>query len=173
MRYRIIGIFIIMIALLDQTTLLYILLSISALSIILIFWIIRLEIKVRRFTKGKNGKSLEETILHLKQEHQDMTAFRDEMEHYLKNVEQRLHSSIRSIETVRFNPFNENSGNQSFATAFADESGNGVILSSIYARNRMSVFAKPILKFTSSHELTTEEKETIDRAKKKLNKNDA
>ena len=153
---------------LDQTILLYILLIVSAISIILGFWVIRLELKVRRFTFGKNGKSLEETLVYLKEEHARMAQFRDDMEQYLKGVERRLSSSVRSIETIRFNPFNENSGTQSFATALTDEHGNGLILSSIYARERTSVFAKPISKFTSSYELTAEEKDTLMRVQESL-----
>ena len=42
-----------------------------------------------------------------------------------------------------------------------DEDGNGVVLSSLYSRERMSVFAKPIKNNKSEYELTAEEKEAL------------
>jgi hypothetical protein len=92
------------------------------------------------------------------------------MEGYLHIVEERLKKSIRGVETVRFNPFKGtgDGGNQSFATALIDEEGNGVVISSIFARDRTSIFSKPIYKYVSSHELSEEELEAITKAKAKM-----
>jgi hypothetical protein len=67
------------------------------------------------------------------------------MEEYLTTVEKRLKKSIQGVETVRFNPFKGTGagGNQSFSTAFVNEKGDGVVLTSMYARDRISMFAKP------------------------------
>jgi hypothetical protein len=62
---------------------------------------------------------------------------------------------------VRFNPFEDAGSNQSFAIGLLNEQGDGVVVSSLYARERMSVFAKPIQQHNSSHELTTEEYSVI------------
>jgi len=157
-----------MIPVLDQNILLYILLFISILSLCALFFAIRTELKLRRFMVGKNGKSLEGSLHNLKENYEETSRFQTEIETYLKSVESRLHKSIQGVGVVRFNPFAENSGNQSFATAFVDEDGSGVIFSSIYARERMSIFAKPISQFASEYELTTEEKDALSRAQKAL-----
>jgi hypothetical protein len=60
-------------------------------------------------------------------------------------------------------------GNQSFSTSFVNENGDGVVISSMYSRDRISIFAKPINKFKSQFETTEEEKQVIERAKKDLN----
>lgn len=141
----------------------------SAGILLLVLWIIRLEVKISRLLKGKNAKSLEGSILSLIDEQKNMSKFRKEMEVYLENVEKRLRKSVRGVDTIRFNPFKgAGGGNQSFATAFIDEEGNGVMLSSIYSRDRMSVFAKPIEKFNSSFDLSEEEKTAISKAKTKM-----
>ena len=49
--------------------------------------------------------------------------------------------------------------------AFLNDEGDGVIMSSLYARDRMSIFAKPIKKGKSEFELSAEEKEVLDKAK--------
>ena len=71
------------------------------------------------------------------------------------------------MHTVRFNPFKGTGagGNQSFATALLNENGDGVVLSSLYSRERVSVYAKPVQKFSSEYELSGEEKQAIKSAK--------
>jgi len=46
-----------------------------------------------------------------------------------------------------------------------DEEGNGVVLSSLYSRERMSIFAKPIKGGRSEYDLTAEEKEALNKAR--------
>lgn len=141
----------------------------SASILLLVLWIVRIEFKMRRLLRGKNAKSLEGSILSLIEDQKNMTQFRKEMEVYLEKVEKRLQKSVRGVDTIRFNPFKgAGGGNQSFATAFVNEEGNGVILSSIYSRDRMSVFAKPLEKFESPFDLTDEEKTAITKAKAKM-----
>jgi len=85
-------------------------------------------------------------------------------------AELRLRSTLQGVGLVRFNPFEGQGqgGNQSFAIAFLDEYSNGVVLSTLYARDRVGVYAKPIEKGISTYELTNEEKEAIERARDTL-----
>jgi hypothetical protein len=75
----------------------------------------------------------------------------------LEKAVERIARSVRSAGAVRFNPFQSGDG-QSFAAAFLDEKGDGVILSTLSLRERVSVFAKPVKNYASPHELTEEEK---------------
>lgn len=144
--------------------------ALSAVLIFLVVWIMRLERKIKKFTKGKDGKSLEGSMVSLKAEQDNLMNFRKDTENYLKDAEKRLRRSAQSIETIRFNPFkgDGSGGNQSFATAFLNENGDGLVMSSLYARDRVSIFSKPIKKFSSEFELSGEEKKVVDNAKKKL-----
>lgn len=147
----------------------YLIYALGAILIFLVLWIMHLEKKLKNFTRGKNGKSLEESMVMLKSGQDDLIDFRKDMEQYLTEVEKRLRRSTQSIETIRFNPFKGSGagGNQSFATAFLDENGDGLILSSLYARDRVSIFSKQIKKFKSEIELSEEEKKVIENAKGK------
>jgi Protein of unknown function (DUF4446) len=140
------------------------------LLLVLIALIIILHLKVRRLTAGKNGVSLEGAIGTIVKGLENEVRFKKEMEKYLTEVEKRLARSTRSIETVRFNAFSGMGvgGNQSFATALINEHGDGVIISTLNARERMSVFAKPIKAFASEFELSPEEEEALKRAKTNL-----
>lgn len=146
------------------------LLVLSGIVIVLALWIIRLEVKLHRFTRGKDGKNLEASILSIKRGHENIEQFRGEMEAYLRNVETRLARSVRDVRTVRFNPFKESGtgGDQSFATALLSEEGDGVILSSLYTRDRVSMFAKPVSQYNSDHELTKEEQAVLEKSRQSL-----
>ncbi|MCW9054671.1 MAG: DUF4446 family protein [Candidatus Pacebacteria bacterium] len=141
--------------------------ALGTLLVFLLVWNIRLEIKVRRLLMGKDARSLEDTIKNIRDGHSRLSLFQNEVEQYLQSVEVRLRRSVQGVGTIRFNPFKGvgTGGNQSFSTAFLNEDGDGVVISTLYARDRMSFFSKPIEKFASPHELSDEEKEAIQRAK--------
>lgn len=71
---------------------------------------------------------------------------------------------IQHVGVVRFNPFSDTGGDQSFAIALADGQGSGVLVSSLHARDTTRVYAKPLIGWSSSHSLTDEEKQAIERA---------
>ena len=89
------------------------------------------------------------------------------MEEYLLSVEKRLKKSVQSVSTVRFNPFKGtgSGSNQSFSTTFLNEERDGVIISSLYSREHISVYSKPVVKGASEYELSDEEKESLEKAK--------
>jgi len=66
---------------------------------------------------------------------------------------------------VRFNPFRDTGGNQSFAWAIVDGYGNGVILASLHSREGTRIYAKPLNRWESPYSLTDEEQEAIARAR--------
>jgi len=143
----------------DTNTILYILGAIVLVTVILAVY---QEIRLRRLLRGKNAATLEDTMLELMKEIETLKTARREIENYLKIAERRLRRAISGVGMIRFNPFKGTSGsNQSFSAAFLNEEGNGVVLSSLYSRDRVSVFAKPIKERASEYELTEEEKEAI------------
>ena len=144
---------------------LYLIYASLALLILAILWLIRFEIKLRRLQGGKN-QSLDKAISEIRKDLSAIMEYRDESEKYLENVERRIRKSVTGVETIRFNPFrgDGSGGNQSFSTAFVNEEGDGVVISSLYSRERVSVFAKPIKKMSSEYEMTAEEKESLRKA---------
>lgn len=128
-------------------------------------WVIKTEKRLRRFFIGKKAKDLEDTIVNLEEEISKLKKAKESAEKEIKEINIKLKKSIRGLETVRFNPFPDQGSNQSFAIGMLNEEGNGVVLSSLYSRERMSVFAKPIKNGKSEYELTEEEENAIKKAK--------
>ena len=130
-----------------------------------IIWVVKTEKRLKRFFAGKKAKDLEDTISLLQDDIAKLKIAKDKTETELASVNEKLRKSVRGLETVRFNPFPDQGSNQSFAISMLNEDGDGVVLSSLYSRERMSVFAKPIKDGKSEYELTAEEKESLKRAK--------
>jgi len=149
---------------------LYVLYGLITVIIVLIAWIMRLETRLRKFLIGKDAKSLEDSIASAKVNLEKLNDFQRDVVGHFTNVEKRLNRSVQAVETIRFNPFKGtgDGGNQSFSTALINQNGDGVIISSLYSRDRISIFSKPIDKFRSNIELTEEEQENLENAKNTL-----
>lgn len=74
-------------------------------------------------------------------------------------------SVIRHVGLVRFSPFHDTGGDQSFSLAMMDGKQDGVILTALHSRTDSRLYAKPIQGGESPYALTPEEMEAIDRAK--------
>jgi hypothetical protein len=79
-------------------------------------------------------------------------------------VERDLQSSLGRVGLVRFNPFEDTGGNQSFALALVDSRGDGFVLSSLHARAGTRVYAKAVAGGTSEAALSAEESEALAQA---------
>jgi len=126
--------------------------------ILILFWILVIEIRLKKIFSGFKAKNAEILISEVTKKTKELEEKQKRIDEKLSVIEKRLDQSIRNIETVRFNPFPEVGGNQSFAISLLNDEGNGVVISSLYARDRMSLFAKPIKDGKSEFELTKEEK---------------
>lgn len=135
----------------------------GAAIILLALWIYVLERRIKQLMNGGNGASLEDTINSNNMKLNEFDRFKEEMRVELSRVDERLRKKLHGVKTLRFNPFagTGSGGNQSFASAFLDENGDGVVLSTLYSREKLSVFAKPVTHKKSEFELTDEEKEVL------------
>lgn len=145
----------------NTTILIYI---ISAFVVIILLWILRIEIRLRKFFAGTKARNLEEMIILVGKKMNQLEETQEKIDKHLITIDSRLGKSIRNIETIRFNPFVDAGGNQSFAIAMINDEGNGVVMSSLYARDRMSIFAKPVIAGKSEFELSNEEKDVLEKA---------
>ena len=129
-------------------------------------WVFVLERRMKKLLAGKDALSLEETIVALGKDIRALEKFQGDTESYIKSSDKRIKRSIQGVETIRFNAFKGtgDGGNQSFAIALLSENGDGTVISSLFARDRMNIFAKPIKNFSSEFEMTEEEKDAVKRA---------
>lgn len=107
------------------------------------------------------GASLEEVLdKHLDQ--MDQTAEKvEQLDHLCRGIEQQLQRAVQRVGLVRFNPFSDTGGDQSFSIALLDGENDGLVISSLFSRSETRVFAKPVQNGQSKYNLTAEEDEAI------------
>jgi hypothetical protein len=76
-------------------------------------------------------------------------------------IEQAVHGSVQHVGLVRFNPFQETGGDQSFALALLDGRGDGIVISSLHSRAATRFYAKPIKRGASQLSLSEEESKAV------------
>lgn len=124
-------------------------------------WLWLMNRRVNRLFTGRQGQSLEDLAESYGQELKTLHSAREEIEKFLIQADARLGTSVRHVRTLRYNPFPDQGGSQSFTTALLDEQGDGVILTGLHARDTMRVYAKPVRGRNSEIELTAEERSVL------------
>ena len=125
----------------------------------------KLATRQARMLRGVNGDSLEELLLDYAG---NTTAFRANLERALTTGDvntQGLRQTLRRVGLHRYDAFANVGGLQSFSLALLDDGANGVVLSGLYSRQDMRVYAKPVIRGTSDITLTPEEQRAISEAR--------
>lgn len=118
---------------------------------------------------GKKATDLEEILLAQKASIAEL----DREVQELYDVAERLYrlgqESIHKTEILRFNPFKEVGGNQSFTVALLNGKNTGFVLSSLHTREGTRIYSKPVVNGAEVKEypLTAEEKQTVATAARK------
>jgi len=133
---------------------------------LLLLWNIFLEWRLRRLTRGNNGTNLEAHLASIARDYEDLGEFKQTVLSSIQKIDSRVQGSIRGVGMVRFNPFAGSGLNKpSFAAAFISEKGDGLVISSLHARDSVSIFTKTIVSFKSENELTSEEMAALEKAR--------
>jgi hypothetical protein len=124
----------------------------------------RLDVRLKGITRGSDGRSLEaildahlEKVFTLSRELTDVAA-------RTAILEAAQQKSFQRVGLIRYNPFEETGGNQSFALALLDAGGDGWVLSSLHARAGTRVYAKQIRGGRAEAGLSAEEAAAIAQA---------
>lgn len=121
----------------------------------------RLLHSYRHFMSGASGESLEGMLHERVGVIQDTAERVTAVEQLARRLEKAGYFAFQHLGVVRYNPFHDTGSDQSFAIALVDGHGNGVVLSSLHARDVTRVYAKPLVQWESTYQLTDEEKQAI------------
>ena len=137
----------------------------SALSI----WLtISIHRTISSFTAGVDAPRLDRLITDLLSHLETSKKKQHELLKLVETLRQEGLMHLQHVGLVRFNPFSDTGGNQSFALALLDGLQNGFVISSLHARNETRLFVKTIRSGKSEkHELSTEEQQAIQEALKR------
>jgi hypothetical protein len=73
--------------------------------------------------------------------------------------------ALRHLSVVRYDAFGDVGGHLSWSLAVLDDSGNGVVLTSIHGRSEARTYAKSVAGWTCEQQLSPEEEEAIEHAR--------
>ena len=79
-------------------------------------------------------------------------------------VERQSAASLQRVGIVRYNPFADTGGQQSFAVAMLDSRGSGFVISSLHSRQATRIYLKQVSAGRSDTALSDEESEAIKQA---------
>jgi hypothetical protein len=124
----------------------------------------RLDDRLAGITRGERGHSLESILeAHIDKVYA-VAAELDELAARSAVLEANGRRSFQKVGLVRFNPFDDTGGNQSFALALLDAQGDGFVVSSLHARTGTRVYAKVLTAGRAEGALSNEEAEALQRA---------
>ena len=111
--------------------------------------------------KKKEPENLREILAQFKGLEENFEKISEELE----NLKKESKFSVQKIGIVRYNPFSEVGGDQSFSIALLNGNNDGIVITSLYAREENRVYGKPIKAGVSEYSLSEEEKQAIEKAK--------
>jgi len=136
------------------------------LLLVLALWrsVRRLGRRIHGLTRGDSGDSLEGILgIHLDRVNRVAREL-DELSARSAVLEAGGRGMLQRVGLVRYNPFEETGGNQSFALALLDAKGDGIVVSSLHARAGTRVYAKTVSGGQSEAALSDEESEAVRQA---------
>jgi hypothetical protein len=132
------------------------------------FYLIRAARHYQRLTSGIDKKDLQSVLEDLLEKAVKDSKQIDELTQMSKKLKREGFLHIQKVGLVRFNPFKDTGGDQSFTLALLDGEGNGVVVSSLHSRTSTRVYAKPVIKEEAEeYKLSREEKKAIEKATSK------
>lgn len=132
------------------------------------FWqIFSIRKSFGHFFDRKDPKNIEILLKQYAKDVADTTRKLDELAAFSAKLHKLSSVSLTKIGLVRFNPFGDTGGDQSFCLACLDSKNSGFIISSIYARTGTRVYAKQVVGGKSKHNLSEEEEQALNEALQK------
>ncbi len=124
----------------------------------------RLGRRLEALTRGSDEGSLEAVLGQHLDRVRRVARDVDDVSARTATIERDLRRALGRVGLVRYNPFDDTGGNQSFALAILDAAGDGFVVNSLHARAGTRVYAKAVSQGRSEVALSDEESEALRQA---------
>ena len=150
----------------------YIIIGLAALVLILIILMIinvvqmsKLKKSYKIFMKGKNAKTLEDTLIKRLNQVDDLINANSANEKNIKTLFQNMQRTYQKMGLVKYDAFNEMGGKLSFSLAMLNGKDDGFVLNAVHSREGCYTYIKEIVGGNSIIVLADEEQEALNMAK--------
>jgi hypothetical protein len=143
------------------------LLILSACLGVVVVWNIVITVILIRINSKNNlffddsSKNLRELVTRSITDQKSINGRINKVEASIEEIVKIIQGSYQKFAMVRYNPFRETGGDQSFSMALLDLRDNGIVITSIHGREVDRIYAKEITNGKSKHNLSAEEIEAI------------
>ena len=124
----------------------------------------RLKSSYATFMRGKDGKTLEESMRDRFSEVDTILKVTKQNRMDIREINKKIEKSYQKSGIVKYDAFNEMGGKLSFAIAMLDSKNSGWIINAMHSREGCYTYVKEIVKGESYVELAVEEAEALDKA---------
>lgn len=150
---------------------LYIFILLFLIQILLFVLLININMKYNRlkttytsFMRGKDGKTIEESVLDRFDEIDKIGSIAKRNRQDIRDINKSIQGNYQKLGIVKYDAFHEMGGNLSFALTMLDAKNNGYIINAMHSREGCYTYIKEIVGGQSYIELADEEAESLERA---------
>ncbi|MDO8657531.1 MAG: DUF4446 family protein [Candidatus Levybacteria bacterium] len=134
--------------------------------IVLTILFLKISSHYNNLTKEAEGSSLISILNELLKESKLVQKDIENLKSQYDKMEKDGLLHIQKIGLLRFNPFKDTGGDQSFILSLIDANNTGVVISGLYSRSGTRWYAKRVISGRGvEHELSDEEKQAVKEAK--------
>lgn len=113
-------------------------------AIIAIVKMVRMEKRLNAFLCGKDGMSLEESILSVHEENKYLKSCTDRNKKDIRILYKKAERTISKVGLVKYDAFQQMGGQLSFSLALLDEHNDGFIINSVHGTDGCYSYTKEI-----------------------------
>ncbi len=119
-----------------------------------------------KLTKGISEKSLKTVLENLLKDVRFQENEIKNLKDYTAKIDKEGKLHVQKLGLIRFNPFKDTGGDQSFILSLLDSNDTGVVISGLYSRSGTRWYAKKVENGKGlDHDLSEEEKKSIKEAR--------
>jgi len=132
---------------------------------VLSFYLTKTVNHYKKLTKGAGNVDLDKVLEGIiKRSSQHDEAF-GKVQQEIGGLLRGQQAHLQKFSLIRFNPFEEEGGDQSFVLTILNGKNDGIVISSLYSRSGVRVYAKQVEGGKpAKHQFTKEEKEAIEKS---------
>jgi hypothetical protein len=115
-------------------------------------------------TEGISKQDLKTILQKVSQNQKAIAEHAKDLEAKLELIVSQDKFHFQKIGFMRFNPYSDTGGDQSFSLCLLDEHNNGLIITSLHGREQTRIYAKLVKQGKAHHDFFEEEKQVLSQA---------
>ncbi len=125
-----------------------------------LFW--RMLVHYNKLTGGEGARGLKPLLEDILRAQNDTKKDIANLQENYARIDKEGQFHIQRVGLLRFNPFKDTGGDQSFILSLVDKNDTGVIISGLYSRSGVRWYAKKVANGRGvEHELSAEEQKAL------------